>query len=422
MPTRSSSRAVRARSRAMAAVLLAVSLVTAATVSAAQPPGDDDPGVITAWNAVAVATIPPSPAAFLNYAFVHLAMYNAVNGITGEYELYRWDVMAPKKASPEAAAAAAAHRILATYFPAASANLDAALAASLANIPDGVRKDQGMRYGLRAADRIIALRVGDGRGAAVTVPTGDSAGEWRPTPPAFAGMATPWLGGVTPLAVESLTQFGPGAPPALGTNLYRAELEEVRLLGAADSATRTADQTLAAQYFAEIPFGPMEAGLRDVVTRHGLDISDSARLMAATNTAIADAIGTAWNAKLRYMWWRPIHAIHEVDDDGDPATVADPTWAPLITNPPYPEWPSGLCSVIGAITTTLQRTTGEVDISIPSATKGTRHFDSKASLDQAAIDARIWSGLHFRTSDVVAIAIGTNVTNYVLDRYFAPTH
>jgi hypothetical protein len=409
------------RSRAAAAVLLALTLVTSAPVTAAQPAGDDDPAVITTWNAVAVATIPPNPAAFLNYALVHLAMYNAVNGITGEYELYKWDVMGPKKASSEAAAAVAAHRILTAYFPGAVATLDAALANSLAGIPNGVRKDQGIHYGLRAADRIIALRVGDGRGAAVTVPTGDAAGEWRPTPPGFGAMATPWLGGVKPLAVESLTDFDPGLPPQIGTDLYRAELAEVRLLGAIDSTARTAEQTLTAQYFAEIPFGPMEAGLRDLVTRHGLDISDSARVIAATNTSIADAIGAVWNAKLKYVWWRPIQAIPEINDDGDAATIADPGWLPLITTPPYPEWPSGLCSVIGAITTTLEATTGQVDIFIPSATKGTRHFTSKASLDQTAVNARVWSGVHFRTSDVVAIDIGTDVTNYVLDRYFAPT-
>ena len=408
-------------SRGVVAALLALTLVTSAPVTATQPAGDNDPAVITTWNALAVATIPPNPAAFLNYAFVHLAMYNAVNGITGEYELYQWDVIGPKKASSEAAAAVAAHRVLTTYFPAAAATLDAELAASLGGIADGVRKDQGIRYGLRAADRIIALRADDGRGAAVSVPVGDAAGEWRPTPPAFAPMATPWLGGVRPLAVGSLTQFDPGAPPAIGTQLYRDELEETRTLGAIDSAVRTEQQTLTAQYFAEIPFGPMEAGLRDLVTRHDLDISHSARVMAATNTSIADAIGTVWNAKLKYVWWRPIQAIPEINDDGDPATSPDPDWLPLITTPPYPEWPSGLCSVIGAMTTTLESTTGQVDIFIPSITKGTRHFTSKATLNETAVNARVWSGVHFRTSDEKAIVIGTDVTNYVLGRYFAPT-
>jgi hypothetical protein len=417
-----SSLAARNRSRSIGvALLLTVSLFGAAPVAAVQPPGQADPAVITKWNGIAAATIPPNPAAFLNYAFVHLAMYNAVVGITHEYGLYKWDVDGPRKASPEAAAAVAAHRVLRTYFGGAAANLDAELAASLAAVPDGIRKDQGVRYGLLAADRIIALRANDGRGAAVTVPTADAAGEWRPTPPAFAPMAVPWLGGVTPLVLDSLTQFDPGAPPAIGTDLYRAELEEVRLIGAVDSTTRTAEQTTAARYFAEIPFGPMEAGLRDVATRYALDISDSARLFAATNTSIADAIGTAWNAKLKYLWWRPITAIREDHDDGDPATVPVPDWTPLLTTPPYPEWPSGLCSVLGAITTSLGRLTGQVDVTFVSASQGERHFSSKAQLDQNCIDVRVWSGIHFRTSDQVAIGIGTGVTNYVLDRYFAPT-
>jgi hypothetical protein len=417
-----SSRAARNRSRSIGlALLLTLSLVGAAPVGAVQPPGQADPAVIAKWNGIAAATIPANPAAFLNYAFVHLAMYNAVVGITHEYELYKWDVDGPRKASPEAAAAVAAHRVLRTYFGGAAASLDAELAASLAAVPDGVRKDQGIRYGRLAADRIIELRTNDGRGAAVTVPIADAAGEWRPTPPAFGQFAVPWLGGVTPLVLDSLTQFDPGAPPAIGTDLYRAELEEVRLIGAVDSVTRTADQTTTARYFADIPFGPMEAGLRDVANRYALDISDSARLFAATNTSIADAIGTAWNAKLRYLWWRPITAIREDHDDGDAATVPVPDWTPLLTTPPYPEWPSGLCSVLGAITTSLQHLTGQVDVTIVSPSQGPRHFGSKAQLDQDCVDARVWSGIHFRTSDQVAIGIGTGVTDYVLDRYFGPT-
>jgi len=391
---------------------------------AAQPAGDADPAVITNWNRVASQTIPGNPAAFLNYALVHLAMYNAVVGITREYELYEWNVKGPPKASPEAAAAVAAHRVLMTNFgasPAVAATLDAELAASLAGVSDGVRKNQGIKYGLRAADRIIALRTGDGRFAAVTVPTADAAGEWRPTPPAELAFAVPWLGGVKPLVLDALTQFDPGSPPAIGTELYRSELEEVRLDGASVSATRTPDEEVTARYFADIPFGPMEAGLRDYVSRHALDISDSARLFAATNASIADAIGTAWNAKLKYMWWRPITAIHEDHDDGDAATIPDPDWTPLITTPPYPEWPSGLCSVVGAMSTSLQRMTGQVDLNMVSPSQGLRHFTSKTQIDEQCVAARVWSGIHFHTSDAVAIVIGNRAANWALDHYFAPT-
>ena len=411
----------RSARRAVLTMLITI-LVAATPVSAAPPVAAANASVITTWNAVAASTIPANPAAFLNYAFVHLAMYNAVVGITGEYDQYQWDSPAPHNASPEAAAAAAAHRVLVTYFPAAQAALDAQLTASLALIPDGGPQDKGIGYGIRAADRIIALRANDGRFAAVTVPTADAAGEWSPAPPAMAPFAVPWLGGVTPLAVASHQQFDPGAPPALGTALYRAELEEVRTIGSSTSTVRTEAQTLTARYFADVPFGPMEAALRDVATRRALDISDSARLFAATNTAIADAIGTVWNDKLRTMWWRPISAIRETISDGDPLTVPDPQWTPLINTPPYPDWPSGLCAVVSALSTSLVRTTGGVDLNLVSPSQGLRHWADKTVLDQTAVDARVWSGIHFRTADQVSITVGNNVANWTFDHYFAPAN
>jgi hypothetical protein len=395
--------------------MLAMALVGATPVSAAPQPAAASPAVITTWNTVAVSTIPANPAAFLNYSFVHLAMYNAVVGITGEYEQYQWSAPAPQNASPEAAAAAAAHRVLVTYFPASTATLDAHLAASLAAIPDGGPQDKGIGYGIRAADRILQLRANDGRFAAVTVPTADAAGEHG------GAFAVPWLGGVTPLAVNSLQQFDPGAPPAIGSAQYRTELEEVRIYGALNSTVRTEAQTVTARYFADVPFGPMQAALRDLAGRHAMDISESARLFAATNTAMADALGTVWNDKLRTMWWRPISAIREVFDDGDSLTVADATWTPLINTPPYPDWPSGLCAAISALSQSLVRATGGVDLNLVSPSQGLRSWNSKAVLDQTAVDARVWSGIHFRTADVVSIGVGSNTANWTFDHYFAPT-
>jgi hypothetical protein len=396
-------------------MMLISTLVAATPVSAAPPTAAANPAVITDWNSVAVSTIPGNPAAFLNYALVHLAMYNAVVGITGEYQQYQWQSPAPHNASPEAAAAAAAHRVLVTYFPTAQAALDAHLAASLAPIPDGGPQDKGIAYGVRAADRIIQLRANDGRFAAVTVPTADAAGEYS------GAFAVPWLGGVTPLALNSLQQFDPGSPPALGTAQYRAELEEVRTLGALNSTDRSTDETTWARYFADVPFGPMERALQDLATRRALDISDSARLFAATNTAIADALGTVWNDKLRTMWWRPISAIRETFDDGDALTVPDGGWEPLINTPPYPEWPSGLCAVISALTSSLVELTGGVDLNLESPSQGSRHWASKSVLDGLAVDARVWSGIHFRTADVVSIGVGNSVANWTFDHYFAPT-
>jgi hypothetical protein len=411
---------------------LAGVVAPSAPAAAVQPPA----AVIAAWNTIAVNTLiqaPPNgvgrtaPEAFLYFAFVHAAMYNAVVGITGEYELYRWNARAPKGASPEAAAAVAAHRVLDTYFGSSGsvgANLDAQLAASLSNVPDGVPKDKGIRYGERAADHLIALRANDGRNATVIVPEATEPGDWRPTPPANLPFLVPWFGQVDPLLIGSTSQFDPGPPPPIGSETYRAEFAEVRDYGAIDSDLRTPAQTQTAFFFSNTGIGPFQAALGDLAARRDLDISDTARLFAAADMSIADATATVWYAKLKYLWWRPITAIRLADADGDPLTAAVPDWTPLITTPPYPDWPSGLCAVVGALTTAVSRLNadGTVDLRITSPTVGLRHYLYKVDMARDAVDARIWSGIHFRTADQVSITIGTQVANFALDHYFAPTH
>jgi len=169
---------------------------------------------------------------------------------------------------------------------------------------------------------------------------------------------------------------------------------------------------------------PYQAALRDLVTRQGLDISDSARLFAAVETSLADAIIAAWDGKFFYGWWRPITAIQGADTDGNPNTAGVPGWTPLIPTPPYPDWPSGLSSVTGALSTTLSRLNpnGQVDLIITStAAAETRHYLTAAAMQQDVINARVWSGIHFRTADEVGVATGIKVGNWALDHYFAPT-
>lgn len=414
--TESTNHPVRRRPRRFAAAVALILCLSVASPVAAVPSATGmNAAVITTWNQVAASVVPANPAAFLNYAFVHLAMYNAVNGITGRYELYQWDARADMSASPEAAAAAAAHRVLSTNFPGSATTLDAQLAASLAAIPSGTRRDRGVAFGQMAADHIIALRTGDGRvppGTNPTIPTPEGPGDHS------GGFAVPWLGLVTPLALDSLTQLDPGPPPALDSPQYLADLAEVRLVGDLNAplSVRSQAQTDTARYFAALPFAPMQEGLRGVATSRGLDISDSARLFAATNTIIADALGTAWNVKLQDMFWRPVQAInHEIGTTG-------PAWVPLLTTPGYPEWPSGLCAVIGAMTSSLQYLAGGVNLTMGTLGVGYRTWMDKATLDQTAVDARVWSGIHFRTADEVAIGIGDASAAHILARYFAPTH
>ncbi|HET6819186.1 MAG TPA: vanadium-dependent haloperoxidase [Candidatus Limnocylindria bacterium] len=424
----------RAVRRIAPTLLLTLSLVAGSPASAAEPQaGGVDPAVITTWNANAVATlVQPAPAgaakvppeAFLYLSFVHIAMYNAVNGITGEYELYRWHGKPADGASPEAAAAAAAHRVLRTYFGAMGtigADLDAKLAASLALIPDGAAKNRGVRYGERAADRIIELRANDGRNAVVTVPTATDPGDWEPTPPAMAPFLNPWYGHVDPLAITSPEAFDPGPPPQIGSKRYRKEFAETRDYGSLVSSFRTPEQEATAKFIAEAPLGPMQGGLRRLAMEQGMDISDSARLFAVTEVSLADALMAVWHAKHEYMWWRPITAIRNADSDGDSTTVGVSDWTPLLATPPYPEWPSGLNAVIGSVTTAAKRLNGGVfDLHLVTPTQGERHYTDVVALRQDGVNARVWSGIHFRTSDRVSIQIGRHVAEYVLEHYFRP--
>jgi hypothetical protein len=360
------------------------------------------------------------------FAFEQAAVYNAVVGITRRYELYNWHARGPRGASPQAAAAVAAHDVLLEYFPASQARLDTALTASLAEIRDGKAKRQGIRYGERAADRIIELRADDGRFAPVTFDPPDplAPGVWRPTPPAFAPFFDPWIAKMRPLLLKSPSQFRPGPPPALTSQRYTEDFNEVKAVGSATSTVRTPEQTATAQFIAGSTFPLVSSSLQDLAARHHLDISESARLFAAVAMAGTDGGITSWDSKLTVGYWRPVTAIQLADDDGNPDTLPDPDWLPLTVTPPYPEYTSGLNTFMGAVTTTLAGILDlggdRIDVNITVAGT-TCHYEFASQLNQDAVDTRVWSGIHFRTADVVGIDNGKQVGNWALDNYFHPT-
>ncbi|MFJ9006983.1 vanadium-dependent haloperoxidase [Streptomyces canus] len=408
-------------------VALALGTVPATATTSAAPHHRTSAGVILDWSETAVATVHtdarrPAAEQFLWYGFVDAAVYNAVVGIEGRYTEYKWHERGPRKASAEAAAAAAAHKVLLTYFPASKARLDTAYTVSLANIPDGKAEKQGVRFGERAADRIIELRRNDGRGAPVTYDKAPAPGIWRPTAPANAPFAVPWLAKVRPLLVGSPDRFLPGPPPALTSRTYTRDFAEVKAVGARNSTTRTATQTETARFFSDVLPVQFQAAYRGYTARHGLDLGDAARLFAATGTATADAAITAWNSKLTYGQWRPITAIQLADTDGNPSTAPDPSWLPLLDTPPYPDWVSGHNINDGAVMAVLNRLTGgDVDFRISSAVTGTtRTYGSAAAYNRDVIDARVWGGLHFRSSDVVANRTGGRIGSWAMDHYFRP--
>jgi hypothetical protein len=430
----SSRQATHTTARGRIVALTVISIV-ASTILVALPGSpaaavSADPGVIGDWNEVAVATIvtdagKASVEAFMWFAYEQAAVYNAVVGITRRYELYRWNSLGPRWASPEAAAVTAAHDILMEYFPASEPRLSDALNASLDAIPDGDAKDAGIEYGARAAHRIIGLRADDGRFGNVPFDESPAPGVWRPTPPTFTPFFGTWLAKLDPFVIKSPSRFRPGPPPGLRSDVYTREFGEVKRMGSADSTARSPGQTKTALFFSDIGIGGFQAGMRDTVTRRDLDISEAARLFAAVDLSIIDAAIAVWDAKLYYAWWRPSTAIQLANTDGNPHTTRDSDWTPLVTNPPYPDYPSGLCGAMAAASRAMAGVLdigrGRIDINLTSAAAGeTRHYTSKAELLHDAIDARVWSGLHFRTADRVAVGIGTLVARRALANWFQP--
>jgi hypothetical protein len=390
-----------------------------------------DPAVISDWNAIAVTTLAgdttKQPVEDILYmGFVQAAVYNAVVGVEGRYAPYRFHAHAPRGTSAQAAAVAAAHEVLVTYVPSARATLDADYAASLAKLPDGTAKTRGIAFGTRAADSLIRLRAHDGRNADILFTQLPAPGVWRPTPPLFLPMSAPWLGFVTPLLVHSATQFAPPPPPALTSARYTRDFVEVKALGSLNSAARTAAQTSTALFFSGSALVQYNAALRDQVSVRHLDIVDAARMFAAIDMSVADAEITVWHAKYVDGFWRPITAINLADTDGNPNTVADPSWVPLIATPNYPEYPSGYNAFNSTLTHGLENLfqTQHVQLTlISTAVPGVQRFyDSGSSLLQDVVNARVWLGIHFRTADTASREMGRQLAAWTLDHYFQPIH
>jgi hypothetical protein len=313
-----------------------------------------------------------------------------------------------------------------TYFghvPAAATRLTEAYTASIGAGPYDPSTTQGIQYGRQTAERFIALRAEDGRYGPNVFEKAAAPGIWRPTTPANAPMFGKFLCETTPLMIDSPSQFRPDAPPALTSAAYAAAFEEVKAFGSKEGSARTPLQTETGLFITSLPPVPLHAGLRDLTVRREMDISDRARLFAAVSMSVADAIITCWDSKVHYGFWRPITAIQLAEEDGNPATTADPAWDSHLPNPPYPDYTSGLNSVIGSSTRALTRVLGtdRIDLHIASpVTNTTRHYEFEDPICKDAVDGRVWVGLHFRFADEAAMVQGQQVADFALDRYFKP--
>jgi hypothetical protein len=381
---------------------------------------------ITDWDAVGTqaftaAALSPAEGHTI-FAYVAIAVYDSVMAIEGGYEPFAVDVDAPRGASAEAAVAAAAHRVLVHHLPAQAATIiDPAYTASLATIPDGRAKDDGVATGEDVAARLIALRADDGFRAPVTYTPPDPPvpGVWLPTGPTPIG---PYLGRMEPFSLRSADQFRPQGPPRLRSRAWAREYDEVKEIGSATSTTRTAEQTLAARFWGEAPVQQARGSFRKVVLDHELDIRQASRFMAMISVTYADALIACFDAKYHYAFWRPVTAIRAGDTDGNPATVGDPAWSPLLpATPNHPEYASAHSCITpagGRVIASFLRTR-HIDFTVPSLTGlGDRHFDSVGDLEHEVANARIWGGIHYRSAIEDGTTIAKRVTRQVLDRHF----
>ncbi len=370
------------------------------------------------WNQVLSTGLAGSPTVTSRgFAMVGVALHDSVNATLGHPDVSYLSGVSTPGGDTRAAASVAAHNVLVALNPGKTAEFDAALTASLALVPDGAAKTKGIATGAAIAAATIANRTGDGSATAAATPYAPSGlpGRWAPTPPGNGPAALPGWGAVDPWLLDSGDQFRPGPPPAIGSAAYAAAYNEVMAIGSATSATRSADQTASAQFWAGAAgTGPwIQAGL-DVAQAAGLSTLENARLFATLSTAIADVAIATWDSKYAYDYWRPVTGIRNGDLDGNDATIADAAWNPLIVTPAFPSYFSAHAAVAGAASTILGSFLGDGHAFCLTASGATRCF---SGYDQAATDAansRLWGGIHWSFDNTTGLTTGRAVANYAL--------
>jgi hypothetical protein len=419
-------------------------LATVAALLALALPTVAQANEVTKWNDIAVTTLlaqPPiasqPPAAAVFMATVQGAVYAAANAVDRHGKPYLVDRSFPK-ASLDAAVATAAFRVIDRTFSSQHAALQSAYDASLAAIPDGKSKEQGIDVGTMAADAMLA----QGHFDPVAMPCdfGSGPGVFQ----VLGGQAcdpTQWVAHAVPFLVRNADQFGAAGPYPLTSAAYAKDVNEVESLGAINSATRTPEQSHIAAFWQSNPAAGYNALGRRFVDQLSLSTRESALLFAMIDLNAADALITTWNDKYHWRFWRPMAAIRNADTDGNPDTVKDGNWTPLfdpslpasiggvgpaLITPPFPDHPSGHASVTSATMRAFESFFGTNDMTFfltSSRFPGEQRFYSHFSdVTDQVIEARIWGGIHFRHADEAAANIGREVEAYTHETQFAFVH
>lgn len=380
--------------------------------------------VVRQWNIEAAALAVPSgpPVHQTRIMAIHqLAVHDAVNGITGNYQTYLSPGDSPDGASPTAAALAASYTTLCSLFNTQCATLYNKLLASLT--AEGLAiNDPGVAYGTLAAQAILDARANDGAAQSQFVfnPSSLLPGIWHPRTAQVA--VRPGWGAVTPFVLRSASQFRPEPPPVLDSEIYLRDLEEVRIMGKSDNGCtmpgqtncRTAEQTAIAVFWRDgSPVNVWNQPMQQFTAAADFDISATARAFAMLNITGADSGIACWEAKYGidgmsggYNFWRPQAALNYAD--------GNTSWAPLHTTPAHPEYPSGHTTNSAAMTAILRFIFGDYPGEKIRATVGLRtgEWDSFSEASDEVIDARIYSGIHFRNTDEVGAKLGSQVARF----------
>jgi hypothetical protein len=406
----------------MIARVLTIALVAILSIPASSARANGDSDVVLDWNAIMVTTISSqNPFAQARIAAItQLAVFEAVNAIDDQFDPYLDPISAPSGASAEAAAVTAAHDVLVTYVPLAATTLDAAEATSLATIPDGQSKDDGITVGAAAAASLIALRSTDGSSPAQFFqPASSDPGVWQPTPgcPPAGGILFHWQN-VTPFGIETNAQFRSAPPPALSSPEYTRDYEEVLRVGAVDSVERPADRADVARLFAALSAaGAWNDAARQLAHGTGTSLVENARILALLNMAISDGLTSSMDTKYHNVFWRPETAIRAGGNDGNPSTAADADFAPFITTPCFPGYASAHASASYAARAILDRVWGDGGhsfvLSHPSLPGKVFSYSSLKKLTDDIDDARVFGGIHFRFDQEAGAKQGRKVGQYV---------
>ena len=421
------------------AVLLAT--VSFSAVANARPapkhavPGGRDssqPDQVIQWNQTLLqllqtpggqpATVHPTR----SMAITQLAVYDAVDAIEGGYAPYLRQHPAPRAASPDAAAAAAAHTVLLALFPSQQPAIDAKYQDSLSQIGGGAHVRQGIRVGTDAAEAILAARANDGSAATPPTFTAQAGpGEYQLTPPSFQQPVFTHWAAVQPFALRAADQFRPPAPPSVTSSRYTADFNEVKSLGDVNSATRTPEQTQIGQFWGAAPVQNVWNQIAQTAgMAHHNTLAQNARMFAVLDTSVADGVIALYDSKYAFHRWRPVTAVRAADTDGNPDTAGDPMWTPLATTALDPSYAGAHAEISTSAATALRAFFGsdrqDLSLTNPTLPGVTRGFQSFSQAAEEASLSRIYAGQHFRYDEDAGQALGGRVGDFVSTHILGP--